>query len=122
MNHESAICLALIVRSGAYHGRSARDQLDIALAAASLDWTLELFFIGDGVTQLLANSEPGQANLPRGQKGWGGLPHMTPIRCWIEAGSRAQLADAGGLLLEAEELSARDMLARVQACDHAWVV
>ena len=46
--------LGLIVRSAPWYGRSGRDQLDLALAAASMGVELLLFFTGPGVLQLLA--------------------------------------------------------------------
>jgi tRNA 2-thiouridine synthesizing protein C len=121
MNAGRAERLALIVRQGPYQGRSARDQLDIALAAAASDLELELFFLGPGVLQLLASQEPEPADLPRGARGWKSLPTLTTVRAWVEQGAAARL-DHLPLLLPVAELANEQMAARIAACRLAWVV
>ena len=49
------------VFSSAPHGSSAgREGLDAVLATSALTEEIGLFFIGDGVLQLLANQQPGK--------------------------------------------------------------
>ncbi|MHA8111944.1 sulfurtransferase complex subunit TusC [Kosakonia cowanii] len=49
------------VFSSAPHGSSAgREGLDAVLATSALTEEIGLFFIGDGVMQLLANQQPGK--------------------------------------------------------------
>jgi sulfur relay (sulfurtransferase) DsrF/TusC family protein len=116
--------LALVVRSGPYQGRSARDQLDIALAAAALEHSLELFFLGPGSLQLLESHQPETAGFPRGARGWRSLPALTTVHAWVEDGEAARLSAAGEppLLLDVEELGAAAMAERIADCDWVWVV
>ena len=116
--------LALVVRSGPYQGRSARDQLDVALAAATLEYSLELFFLGQGALQLLEGQQPGEAGFPPGGRGWKSLPALTTVRAWVEQGEAERLAAAGrsSLLLDVNELGAAEMAERVAACEWVWVV
>ena len=49
--------LGLVIRSGPWQGRSNREQLDFALAAAALGTPLELIFVGQGLSQLYSERE-----------------------------------------------------------------
>jgi sulfur relay (sulfurtransferase) DsrF/TusC family protein len=68
--------LALIVRSGPYRRRSARSQLDVALAAAALDMNLEVYFVGGALLQLAPQRDVSAALLPAGYRGWAGLAEL----------------------------------------------
>ena len=97
--------------------------MDIALAAATLDYELELFFIGRGALQLLGTHDPTAAHLPRGSRGWKSLPGLTGVKAWIEPGVAATLDQPGqSLLLPAQELAPSLMAERLAACSRAWVV
>jgi sulfur relay (sulfurtransferase) DsrF/TusC family protein len=121
MSRDGAERLALIVRQGPYQGRSARDQLDIALAAAASGLELELFFLGPGILQLAASQEPEPADLPRGARGWSSLPTLTTVRAWVEQDTAARL-DHLPLLLPVAELADEQMAGRIAACTLVWVV
>jgi tRNA 2-thiouridine synthesizing protein C len=54
--------LAILVRSEPYDRRGGRERLDPALAAASLDIPLKIFFVDEGVMHLLPQQQP--ASLP----------------------------------------------------------
>ena len=69
--------LGLLVCSAPWAERSGREALDLALAAAVLDRPLSLFFIGDGLWQLLHERDPTAAMLPPGQKAWASLLDLT---------------------------------------------
>ena len=113
----------LLVRSASFCGRSARDQLDIALAAATLDWTLELFFLGPGSLQLLEGCQPSQAGLPRGLRAWKSLADLTEVKAWVVPGVRERLFAAGhSPLIKVDELAESDMALRLAHCDQVWVV
>ena len=115
--------LALVVRDGPYSRRSARARLDFALAAASLEMQLELFFIGAGVQQIIAGGEPADALLPAGLKAWKSLPEMTEIGVWVDDRYWGALCQPGvTLLLPAEPLSAAAMSQRWSACDRVLVI
>ena len=68
--------LGLIIRRPRYQGRSARRELDHALAAAALDWTLEVYFVGSAVLQLAAAPPLESSLLPAGYRGWPALTDM----------------------------------------------
>lgn len=115
--------LGLVVRSAPFKGRSARDQLDLALAAAVLDCSLELFFMGQGGLQLLASHDPGAAGLPRGSRGWKSLPGLTHVRAFVSSDLASELAGTGQeLLLETTVVTHAEMADRLAACDQVLVL
>lgn len=122
MAGETHFRLGLVIRSGPFEGRSARDQLDVALAAATLGYDLELFFVGAAAMQLQSRRNPGAALLPRGSGGWRALPQLAGTRNWVEPGAAARLRAGGEPLLEVSELSGPDMRRRLDSCDLVWVV
>ena len=48
----------LISRSGPYGSAQAREALDIALAGAAFNQTIDILFMDDGVLQLLPDQDP----------------------------------------------------------------
>lgn len=115
--------LALIVRSAPWARRGGRDALDIALAAATLDIGLQLFFIGDGVLQLLADKQPGPAGLPPGLKAWAGLPELAPVRFHVDPKRTRALNAAGARwLLNAEPTPLADMATLQASAQRVLVV
>lgn len=66
----------LIIRSLAYEHRSARSQLDVAMLAASLDFELRLYFMGEAVMQLAPRDDYHSAMLPAGYRAWASLPEL----------------------------------------------
>ena len=83
MNVPAADALGLIVRSAPWEERSGREALDLALAAAVMDQPLRLFFLGDGLLQLVDGRDGSSAGLPLGQKAWASLPDLvdTTVHC-----------------------------------------
>ncbi|MEJ2534876.1 MAG: DsrE family protein, partial [Gammaproteobacteria bacterium] len=73
--------LGLLVRSEPWRSRSGREALDLALAAATLDFRLELFFIGAGAEQLVRGANGAHAGLPPGLKAWASVPALGEVRC-----------------------------------------
>jgi tRNA 2-thiouridine synthesizing protein C len=120
---ENATKVGLIVRSAPFQGRSGRDQLDLALAAGSLGFELELFFIGDGVLQLLGGRACDAAGLPGGIRGWQSLPELTPVTAWV---SRAEYSALAGpdteWMLEVQPAGVSEMSRRVLDCAPLMVV
>lgn len=104
--------LALIVRSAPWQGRSGRDALDLALAAATLDIALDLCFVGDGLLQLVAGEAPSDAGLPPGLQAWASLPDLGTVSYHAEAGRFDALAAAGVVWrIEPDRVTAADMAA-----------
>lgn len=112
--------LALLVRSRPYRRRAARAELDTALAAAALDFHLELYFLGSAVLQLADGRDPSAALLPPGLRGWSALPDLTEVKAfapadWLQRCTR----DGIGLVLPVEGLEPAAMAQRWRACSHA---
>jgi sulfur relay (sulfurtransferase) DsrF/TusC family protein len=76
--------LALLVTAAPYSGREPRAELDIALAALALDQSLEVYFIGPAVLQLLTDRNPAQTLLPPGYSAWPALFEMGEVRLFAE--------------------------------------
>lgn len=93
MSVDRPATLALVVRKAPYAQRSARTQLDVVLAAATLELPMEVYFLGEGVWQLAAEREPGAAGLPRGLKGWAAIDQMTRVAYFAEAGALQVMRD-----------------------------
>lgn len=77
-NHGKAP-LGLLIRSLPYEQRSAREHLDIALTAATLEIPLRLYFQGGSVLQLIKGRENLPARLPPGYLSWGSLTDLTTV-------------------------------------------
>ncbi len=76
MSAMPAFRLGLIVHSTAYAQRSARTQLDVALLAATLDFNLHIYFMGNAVLQLIKRGDTAAALLPAGYRAWASLPGL----------------------------------------------
>jgi len=115
--------LGLVIRSAPGEGRSNRDQLDVALAAAALDLELVLFFIGDGVLHLVADRDPEAAEWPGGHKGWRSLRELAPVTAWADAARCLELQGAGvKLMLDARPAEPAAMVPAQRACDRLLVL
>lgn len=123
MKGEQPNKVGLIVRSAPFRGRSGRDQLDLALAAASLGFELELFFIGDGVLQLLGGRNCEAAGLPGGIRGWQSLPELAPVTAWVSRTEYTALAGPGAeWVLDVRPTGWSEMSRRSCACAPLIVV
>lgn len=115
--------LALLVRGRPYGHRAARTDLDMALAAAALDFDLDVFFLEGALLQLAAGHDGPVALLPAGYRAWAALPGLTGLRvyaepAWIERCQR----DSIDLLLPVEPLSAAEMTEGWRRCRHALLL
>lgn len=113
--------LGLLVRSAPWGGRSGRDQLDLAMAAAALGIEIDLFFLGDGVLHLIEERQPERAGLPPAIQGWRALSELTKVRAWAQA----QWLPAGSerlaqLLPATRFIPAAEMPAMQSGCD--WLL
>jgi sulfur relay (sulfurtransferase) DsrF/TusC family protein len=114
--------LALIVRGRPYARRAPRADLDLALAAAALDFRLEIYFLGDALLQLAAERDGAAAGLSPGYRAWAALPDLTDVRVfgereWLERCTRNGI----DLLLPVEGLDSGQMRAGWRQCRHALV-
>ena len=115
--------LGLVLRSGPLHGRSNRQQLDTALAAAALGVQLDLFFIGDGVQLILAARDGAEAGLPSQAQAWRSLAELTEVRAVVEEARWTSDQKAGlQYVLAAEPMMAGAMATAQQGCDLVMVL
>jgi sulfur relay (sulfurtransferase) DsrF/TusC family protein len=115
--------LALLLRGGAYAHRSARADVDFALAAAALDFSLEVYFLGDAITQLAVGRKPDAARLPPGYRAWASLPELGQARLfaertWLDRCEQRGIRPLAGL----EGLERDELRARWRRCSHALVL
>lgn len=117
------IRIGLVVRSAPFRGRSGRDQLDLALAAGTLGFDVDLYFRGDGALQLLLQREPQMAGLPVGIRGWQSLPHLTAVSAWVSEAEYRALSGANvHWALDAQPATPAQMAARLAQCAQVMVV
>jgi sulfur relay (sulfurtransferase) DsrF/TusC family protein len=115
--------LALLVRTPPYRSREPRAELDVALAALTLDFELEVYFLGDALLQLAANKDGGDAGLPAGYKAWAALSELGTVRLFGESGWLRRCERLGtDLLLQVDGLGAARMKTRWRACDRVIVL
>lgn len=115
--------LALIFRNAPYRGRAPRADLDLALAAAALDLTVEIYLLGPALLQLAADLQPDAAGLPAGYRAWAALPELTETvvygeKAWVDYFSRMRTE----LILPARALSAPQFRTHWRRHDHAMVI
>lgn len=114
--------LGLVVRQGAWQGRSGREQLDVAIAAASMGVSLALFFTDEGMLQLLAHRSPAGAGLPPAASAWTAVAEMGAARFHVPAVRYREFrADGFEFLVDVEAVSPADMLTRQSGCDRLLV-
>lgn len=115
--------LALIVRGAPYGRRAPRADLDLALAAAALDFELEIYFIGESLMQLAAERDGTAAHLPPGYRAWAALPDLSEVRMFGEL-EWVWRCERGGIALEVpvEGLDPDRMRSRWRTCRQALVV
>lgn len=111
------------MRAAPYARRASRDDLDVALAAATLELPLEIFFLGPGVWQLIDDREPQAAMLPRGLRGWAALKGLTEARFFVEPSVSDYLAGLGASpMVQFEPLDGAGMARRWRGCTQVWML
>jgi sulfur relay (sulfurtransferase) DsrF/TusC family protein len=111
--------LALIVRNHPWRNRAARADLDVALAAAAMDFGLEVYFLGSALLQLARERDPSAAMLPVGYRAWAALPDLAEAAVYAERGWFERLDGAAiQWILPVQTLSAEAMSLRWRRCNH----
>jgi sulfur relay (sulfurtransferase) DsrF/TusC family protein len=115
--------LALIVQSTPYQNREARADVDIALAAVALDFTIRVYFQGSSVMQLVDRRNPSDALLPKGYRAWAALPELGDVqifaeRQWLDFCREQKLE----LLLPVEALGETELKRSWRSCNHVMVL
>lgn len=115
--------LALLVRTGAYSSRESRAEADVALAALSLDFDVEIYFTGDAILQLAEDKAAAGAGLPAGYKAWSALPDLGSVQVFAESSWVGRCQRLGiGLILPVAGLGMASMKQRWRRCDHVVVL
>ena len=120
MAGRDSLRLALVVRSDPLADRSSRAQLDVALAAAAMEVSLEVFFLGAGARHLQPAGDSGSAGLPATQRAWPALAGLTEVRAWAEPDVARDVAEHGDWKVEPLDVAA--MAERWSACDRVLVL
>jgi sulfur relay (sulfurtransferase) DsrF/TusC family protein len=115
--------IALLVRSHPYLRRSARAELDVALAALAMEFRVEVYFIGSAVLQLLTERDCAPAALPAAYRAWASLPDLGEVglfaeRAWLERLAASESA----LSIPVEPLDPDQMRRRWRRCGRSMVV
>ena len=115
--------LALIVNSPPYQKRVARADIDVALAAAALDFELHVYFSGRSVIQLATRRNATGALLPAGYRAWASLPDLTEARVYAEQRWVDFCEESGlELIMPVEALSLSRMKQDWRKCRHVMVL
>jgi sulfur relay (sulfurtransferase) DsrF/TusC family protein len=115
--------MGLIVRHPPWRHRAARADLDLALAAAAMDFQLAIYFLGPALLQLAAKRDIRTALLPSGYRAWASLPELTDARVYAEQSWLDACADRSiSLILDPAPLSPEAMRASWRRCRHVLMV
>jgi sulfur relay (sulfurtransferase) DsrF/TusC family protein len=115
--------LAIIVSSKPYEQRVARANIDLALAAAALDFELRVYFSGSSIFQLAAERQTENAMLPAGYRAWAALPDLAEVRIYVER-RWLDICIARGveLSMPVEALNSSGMKRSWRNCQHVMVI
>ena len=115
--------VALLVHTPPYRTREPRAELDLALAALSLDFELEVYFLGGALLQLAADKDGADAGLPPGYKAWAALFELGTVRLFGESRWLRRCERLGvDWLAPVEGLGPACMKTRWRACDRVIVL
>lgn len=113
----------LLVTSGPYRSRESRAEIDLALAALTLDYRLEIYFSGDAVLQLAEPRDSAEAQLPAGYRAWSALPDLGDVQLFAESGWLSRCERRGiRLCLPVEGLGHTRMKRHWRECDRVLVL
>lgn len=111
--------LAIINQSAPHGDIGGRESLDLVLASASYDTPLALFFIGDGLWQLVPGQQPSLAGAKNYSKTFGLLELYDVDTIYLCEQSLAQRGlEADDLLLDGELLSPAAINDKLSQFDH----
>jgi sulfur relay (sulfurtransferase) DsrF/TusC family protein len=117
------LSMALIVRGRPYEHRSARADIDLALAALAMDFDLEVYFQGGAILQLASERNSLKARLPGGYRAWSALQDLGEVRIFAEQAWLDRCKDNGiDLITPVNALSAAELRRGWRRCRHVMVV
>ena len=112
---------ALLVNAAPHGTRESRAELDVALAALSLDFGVDVYFNGAAILQLAGSMEPAAALLPPGYRGWAALKDLGDARLFAEVEWVRRCSEQGiELIGPPRGLTATEMASHWRACDKVW--
>ena len=115
--------ISLVVTSAPFAGRESRAELDVAMAAAAMDYRLEVFFLDDALLQLADGIDGAEALLPPGLKGWSALPELGEAKLFASQAQLEHLQDLGiTLAADIRSLDESDMRSRWRRAGKVMVV
>lgn len=123
MAAQPAVTLALLVQSRPYQHRASRADVDLALAAAAMDFELYIYFAGAAILQLASRRECESALLPPGYRAWAALPELAETLIYGEQAwtDYCELMKTE-LVLPVRALSATEMETDWRRHDHVMVI
>lgn len=108
-----AATIGIVVRSDPYTRRAGRESLDPALAAASLDIPLKVFFIGDGILHLLPRQQPGALPASSYTRAWMALLDLSQeVTLFAESAAAAQVSGWSEGLPREVRVTGKEVIAR----------
>ena len=115
--------LALIVQTRPYENRSARVNIDLALAAAAMNFDLHIYFTGTAIMQLACDRDSSEAMLSAGFRAWAALPELADTiaygeSSWVEYCQQMEIA----LVMPIQALSASEMKINWRRHDEVMVI
>lgn len=115
--------LALLVRSRPHTDRETRSRPDLALAAAALDFRVEVYFIGSALMQLAAELDSAAALLPAGYRAWAAVTELSEACFFADAAWLERLEGQGiDFIVPVHGLGTDSMRQRWRECAHVVVV
>lgn len=111
--------IALVNKTAPYGQANGQESLDLALAAGSFGQDLSLFFIEDGVFQLLTKQSPGCIEAKNYSKTFGALGFYDIEHIYVcDDSLRARNLEPDNLCIEVEVLSKDDLQQRLSEHQH----
>ncbi len=111
--------IALVNKTAPYGQANGQESLDLALAAGSFGQDLSLFFIEDGVFQLLAKQAPACIEVKNYSKTFAALEFYDIEHIYVCSDSlKARNLEPKNLCIELEVLSKKDLQQRLSQHQH----
>ena len=111
--------IALVNKTAPYGQANGQESLDLALAAGSFGQDLSLFFIEDGVFQLLAKQAPSCIEAKNYSKTFAALEFYDIEHIYVCGDSlQARKLEPKDLCIELEVLSKKDLQQRLSEHQH----
>ncbi len=110
--------MGILVRSEPYDRRGGRERLDPALAAATLDIPLKVFFVGDGILHLVPQQQPESLPASFYTKAWAALLDLSDnVQLYAESSAVQRISGwSDGLLADVQVLDKESIARKLNGC------